>query len=208
MKFTISAILLLLQTSMFAQSEIEPNISFFKEVVVSEGIDLVLEQGDRPGLKIAYVGVKPEALTIENEQQKLSISLKGCPDKCPEEELKVYQNSQIIAYVTYTSLSKLVIYGNNEVIGLSPISSGKFVLESFGENRISFREVTARKFHLTLYGENHFTVKKGTVATLRVKEYGDNQINARNIIADDVKVVPWVTVEGATRNPEELSGYH
>ncbi|MGD1891611.1 MAG: GIN domain-containing protein [Cyclobacteriaceae bacterium] len=207
MKFTTS-FLLLFPFTLLAQSQIERDVFPFKEVIVSEGIDLVLKQGDRPGLRISYAGIKPEAISIENQHKALSISLEGCPERCLEEAAKAYRNSQVTAYVTFTSLSKLVIYGSNEVIGQSPITSRKFVLESFGENRISLPEVKARKFKLNLYGENEVSIDYGEVSVYRLKEYGDNSINTWRIQSDKVKVVPWLIVEGVTRNPKELSSYH
>lgn len=194
---------LFLCLTLAAQDQLEPDVSAFNQLIVSDGIDVILEQGDSPNLKLSYVGIDPDAIVVENKRNKLAIYLKDFQNG----HLRVSETDQslkVIAYVTYTSLTKLVVKGDNDVIGLSPINAGKFVLESFGENRISLREVKARKFNLNLYGENEVTIDSGEALTYRLKEFGNNKINTWRIKTDRVKVVPWVIVEGITRDPRTI----
>lgn len=189
MRFTlILALTLALKISVFAQDQLEPDISRFTQVVVSEGIDLVLEQGNSPDLRLSYVGVDPNDIIVRNRGNKLKIYLEGCQNGCKEGVAKSYRNAKVIAYVTFTTLTKLIVKGDNEVISQSPIKAEKFVLRSFGDNNITPRAVNAYRWKTAFYGDSDLSVEDGAVTILKVKTYGDNVVNLRPVTSSISKV--------------------
>nr|WKN37478.1 DUF2807 domain-containing protein [Tunicatimonas sp. TK19036] len=171
-----------------AQETTQRTIESFTQVVVSEGIDLVLEQGDRPALRLAYTGLKPEVIVTQVSGKKLKIYLEGCKRGCAESAQREYRGSKVIAYLTYTELRKLVVMGDNEVINKSPIQASKFILRSYGDNTITLRNVEANRWKAALYGDSDLLVENGKVSTLKIKAYGDNTINTRQVTSGISKV--------------------
>lgn len=165
-------------------AQVEREISWFTRVTVSDGIDIVLQKGKVPELRLEYWGADPHAIITENKGNRLSIYM--------DEGTTLAEGTEVTVYLTYTTLKELTVLGNSHVVNKSPIMVDKFVLKSFGSNIIRLQEVQARKWRAAFYGENEFSAKKGKVVTLRVKEAGDNKLNFRQVTSDVVKVVPWV----------------
>ncbi|MGD1891610.1 MAG: GIN domain-containing protein [Cyclobacteriaceae bacterium] len=189
MKFSlVFTLVLTCAISVVAQEQITPKISSFSKVVASDKVNLVLEEGDYPALRLSYVGVDPEDIVVKNQGQKLEIYLEGCRNGCGDEVSKAYQHAAIIAYVTYTSLKKLVIKGDNQVLSLSPIQTDRFILRSYGDNSISLRAVEADFWKTAFYGDSRLTVEEGEVNTLKVKTYGDHDIQLQDVASQVSKV--------------------
>ena len=179
---------ILLSHSSLAQQASQRTISAFSRVEVSEGIDLVLEQGSSPALKLTYSGVEPEAIITEVSGKKLKIYLKGCHRGCKESVQRAYRSTKVIAYLTYTTLEKLVVMGDNEIINKSPIRANRFVLRSYGDNAITLRDVQADYWKAALYGDSNLSVENGRVSTLKIKAYGDNTINTQLVDSRTSKI--------------------
>lgn len=178
----------LLAGALAAQETLQRPIKPFTEVVVSEGIDLVLEHGSAPSLRLTYTGLKPEVIVTRVSGKKLKIYLEGCKRGCVESARQEYRGSKVIAYLTYTELRKLVVMGDNDVINKDPIQARKFTLRSFGDNTITLRNVEADRWKVALYGDSDLTVENGQVSTLKIKAYGDNTINTRQVSSNISKV--------------------
>jgi hypothetical protein len=188
-KFTLNLTLsLLLFSSVLAQEQMAPEVTSFSKVVVSDKVNLVLEEGNTPALRLSYVGVDQEDIVVKSKGQKLEIYLEGCRNGCGDNVYQAYQHAEIIAYVTYTSLTKLIVKGDNEVISLSPIQTDRFILRSYGDNNISLKEVRADFWKTAFYGDSRLTVEEGKVNTLKVKTYGDHDIQLQDVISRVSKV--------------------
>lgn len=174
--------------SLPAQDQITSKVNSFSKVVVSDKVNLVLEEGDAPALRLSYFGVDPEDIVVKSQGQKLEIYLEGCRNGCGDKVYQAYQHTEIIAYVTYTALKKLIVKGDNEVISLSPIQTDRFVLRSYGDNNISLKEVQADFWKTAFYGDSRLTVEEGRVNTLKVKTYGDHDIQLQHVISRVSKV--------------------
>jgi len=182
MKFSLIFILtFVLSIAAWAQEQLSPQVGSFSQVVVSDKVNLVLEQGDSPALRLSYLGVDPEDIVVRRSGQKLEIYLEGCRNGCGDNVYEAYQNTKVIAYVTYTSLKKLIVKGDTEVIALSPIQTDRFILRSYGDNSISLREVRADFWKTACYGDSRLTVEEGKVNTLKVKTYGDHDIQLQDV---------------------------
>lgn len=191
MKRTLLLSLLIFGTALggvFAQETAQRTISAFSRVEVSEGIDLVLEQGARPALELVYTGLAPEKIITEVSGKKLRIYREGCKRGCKESVQRSYRGARVIAYLTYTTLERLVVMGDNEVINKSPIRVDKFVLRSYGDNTITLRDVQADRWKAALYGDSDLSVENGQVTRLKIKAYGDNMINTQKVASSTGKI--------------------
>lgn len=157
----------------------------FSQVIISDGIDLIIDEGNEQKIELSYFNVSQEDIITEVKGKKLKIYLKGCKRGC---RYDMYPNAHVEVRLTYKTLDKLVVLGDNEVQHLSDIGGKKFTLKSYGNNQISFNEIHARKFKTSLYGDNDLRIHGGEVERLKVKAFGDHQIRLSELVCATGKV--------------------
>lgn len=157
----------------------------FSQVVISNGIDLTLEEGETQKIDLSYFNVSQEDIIAEVKGKTLNIYLKGCKRGCKYDR---YPHAEVQVRLTYKTLDKLVVMGSNEVHLLSKIAGDKFTLKSYGDNRISFNEIHTKKLKTSLYGDNVLRVEGGEVERLKVKAFGDHRIELSQLACISGKV--------------------
>lgn len=157
----------------------------FSQVVISDGIDLILDYGEEQTMDISYFNVNQEDIITEVKGKKLRIYMRGCKRGCKND---AYTHADVQIRLTYKDLDKLVVMGDNDVQHLNNISSNKFTLKSYGDNRISFNEIHTRKFKTSLYGDNELQIEGGEVERLKVKAFGDHKIKLSKLACVTGKV--------------------
>lgn len=172
----------------YASVSSEVNIQIakpFSQVVVSDGIDLILNYGEEQTMDISFFGIDQDDIITEVKGKKLSIYLKDCKRGCRH---NIYPNARVEVRLTYKALEKLVVMGDNDVQHLNDITSKKFTLKTYGDNRVSLKEVHAQKFKTSLYGDNELRIEGGEVEKLKVKAFGDHQIRLSKLVCSTGKV--------------------
>ena len=172
-------------TLLFAQNTIQRDIKPFKKVMVSDGIDLVLTQGPSNKLELAYRNVEEKDIITKVEGNKLKIYLAGCRYGCHTDD---HEFARVTAYLTYETLEKLIVRGDNEVTAKSDIHTKKFTLRSMGDGEISLKSVHADRMKAAFYGDSGLEIGGGAVEHLRIKSFGDNTMNLRELPSQFTKI--------------------
>jgi len=188
-KNLIAAIVTIASVNSVLAQEITKSLPDFRKVVVSPRINLVLEKGDHPGIRLAYDNVAPEEINIEVKHKTLRIYLDDAKvterterySSHPTEKRSVYYNATITAYVTYNDIEHLEVRGSQEVSCNSPITAERFTLKAYGENTIKLISVKADYLKTSLYGENKLFISGGKAEFQKYKLFGENKIDAQSL---------------------------
>src|SRR4030095_16180473 len=177
-KAVLSALLLLVSVSVTAQTKIvEP----FSKVVVSPYIQVTFVQGDEESVTINDIKVDRDKLHVEVTNKTLRIYLEGAKDipksekdysNGYEETHPLYNNTSVVATVTYKTLEALSIRGEEEQLCKSAITSERFTLKIYGESEVTFNELNLQELEATIYGEGSLKIKSGSVKEQNYTCYG------------------------------------
>ncbi|MCA6074825.1 head GIN domain-containing protein [Fulvivirga sedimenti] len=170
-----------------AQQSFERETGDFNRLVLSPHINLVLETGDTPGVRIEYDNVDKHEINVEVNGSTLRIYLEHAKMIEKTEQVNyhyskgIYDGAEVTAYVTFTELEMLEIRGDQWVKVQSPINARQFKLKIYGENDVTFDRVNAEYFKVSLFGENELTVKNGDVEYQKYTLYGDNSVEVSGL---------------------------
>ncbi|HEY9007700.1 MAG TPA: DUF2807 domain-containing protein [Ohtaekwangia sp.] len=187
MKATLIILALLFVTALaFGQGEITKDLRSFNRIIASTKVNLILEEGDHEGIRLAYSGVSPDKINIVVKGKTLHIYLDDAKviDK-PEHDgdfhykRSPYHGATITAYVTYRELKHLEIRGTQELICKTPLKAKKFKLKAYGQNEITLASMNAEYLKTSLYGENDLKIKGGTAEYQKYRLFGENKIDTQ-----------------------------
>ena len=120
----LSALALALFSCPASAQEISKPLKEFSKIQVSPFISLVLEEGDTEHIRIEFAGIEPEKINYSVRGKKLRIYLDEAKYTGKTEEVftdghwqqvQVYRNVKVTAYVSYKSLKTLQIRGEEQV---------------------------------------------------------------------------------------------
>lgn len=174
-------------TSLFAQ-ELVRNLKPFTKVVASPRINLILDQGEEEKIRIVYKNVSKDKINIVVKGQTLQIFLddakkieKSYRDRWSDERKGMYEDAVITAYVTFATLEKLEIRGQQELTCNGAIVSDNFSLRAYGENEITLKSIKTDYFKVSLFGENKLKILSGKVVEQKYRLFGENGIDATDM---------------------------
>lgn len=98
------------------------------------------------------------------------------------------ETPRVIAYVTFTTLEKLVLMGDGKVLSKSPIIGEKFKLKAYGEQEILMHSVKTGILKTALYGDVKLEIHAGNTERQLVKSFGDNDIDLVNLQSSTGKI--------------------
>ena len=183
----LTVALLVLAVQLSAAQEIARDLKAFRKIVVSPKVNLILEKGDKEGIRLVYENVSPDKINIEVQGHTLRVYLDDA--KVTErterindfEKRSVYHNAVITAYVTYKELEHLEIRGNQELTCNGPIRAERFTLKAYGENEIQLASVKTDYMKTSLYGENDLKINGGKAEYQKYKLFGENKIDTEDL---------------------------
>lgn len=167
----------------FAQSHpLEP----FDKIMVSHRINLHLEEGDQETIRFEVENLDPDDIRYEVRHKRLNIFLDGARNTEPQMAYKgykrsIYSGGKVHAYVTYKSLKKLVVKGEETVSCKSPIDSDRFTLRLYGETDVELVSLNTGYLKVAMYGENELHINEGDIDTQRYTLYGENDIQVKDV---------------------------
>jgi hypothetical protein len=182
-------------STLFAQEK-EVIIGQFNKIILSPGIDLVLQQGEKEAVSIEFNGIESEKINAYVNKRTLKLYLDGAKMTPKYSKSKnemydysgdIYSGAKVTAYVTYSYLNKLEIRGDNLVVAENEIESQKFKVVAYGENEIVLPSINAIKTKVVLYGENDFAVTSGRSIKQTFKSFGENKISTADFEGQKVK---------------------
>ena len=177
-----------------AQEIAEP-LKEFSKIQLSPFISLVLEEGDTEHIRIEYAGIEPEKINYTVRGKKLRIYLDEAKytGKTEEvfsdghwQELQVYRNVKVTAFVSYKSLKKLQIRGEEKVSCSDSIRSRNFKISMFGESRADLAFVQADRLVVNAFGENDLLIRSGDAGFLKFRLFGENKIKTDGMYTERI----------------------
>jgi hypothetical protein len=162
----------------------------FNKIIVSPYIQVILVQGDHESVTINNIHVDSDKLHIEVNDKTLRIYLEGAKDfphnekdysnGCKETH-PLYDNTSVVATITYKTLEALSFRGEEDQLCKSPIEGDKFVLKIYGNSNVTFTEMNLEQLSATLYGEGTLEIKAGSVKEQKYTCYGESKVNSLGI---------------------------
>lgn len=195
--------LLILSSSLFLQAQTETDrldLQGFNKLVVSPRIDLHLIQGANESVELEFYDIDKSELVVDQSNKRLSLYLKDARSIEKTNKYKnkghkyregVYEGGKVIAFVTYSSLRKLVIKGEQIVTVEGSLFSDRLRLKMYGEPEVRFDELYAEKLHATAYGECDLTIRGGHAEKQKYVLYGESEVDAENMKTENCKVTSF-----------------
>lgn len=196
-QLTTLAILFCITFKLTAQVK---TLDHFDKVIVSPYIQVTLVEGNEESISIDNIQVSPEKLHVEVSDNTLHIYLDGAKDIPKNEKTyyngykeshALYNNTSVVATITYKTLHELSLRGEETQLCKSPIKGDAFTLNVYGESTITFNELNLQQLFATLYGEGTLDVKAGSVAEQRYICYGEGKINTLAITGSSGRLTAY-----------------
>jgi len=183
LKILLPVLFSLIGVAAFAQTKMT---SPFNKVIVSPYIQVTLVQGDQESVTVDDIHVGQDKLHIEVNDKTLRIFLDGAKDfphsekdhsNGYKETHPLYDNTSVVATITYKRLEALSFRGEEDQLCKSPINVDKLTLKIYGESNVTFNELNLQQLSATLYGESNLEIKAGTVKDQKYTCYGESKVN-------------------------------
>lgn len=183
-KHITALVMLCLTLKLSAQSK---TVAHFDKVIVSPYIQVTLVQGSEESVAVNAIQVAPHKLHIEVNNNVLHIYLEGAKEIPKNEKTyyngykeshALYNNTSVVATITYKTLNELSLRGEEEQLCKSAINNNEFTLNIYGESTVTFTKLNVQKLYATLYGEGELDIKAGTIKEQRYICYGEGKINS------------------------------
>jgi len=196
-KIVLSALILSVTVPVTAQTK---TVDHFNKVIVSPYIQVTFVQGDEESVTINDIKVDRNKLHIEVNDKTLRIWLEGAKDipknekdysDDHEETHPLYNNTSVVATVTYKMLDALSIRGEEEQLCKSAITGEKFTLKIYGESQVTFNKLELQELQAILYGEGSLKINSGTVKKQNYTCYGEGRINSLAITGNTSRITAY-----------------
>jgi hypothetical protein len=191
------AIMLLASLAGTAQTK---TVDHFTKVIVSPYIQVTFVEGDEESVTIDDSRVDENKLHIEVNNETLRIYLDGAKDipkyekdysSGHKESHPLYDNTSVVATITYRRLTALSFRGAEKHLCKSSINASKFSLTIYGESEVTLNELNAQEMETTIYGEASLNIKAGAVQEQRYTCYGEGHVNTLAIAGNTSRIVAF-----------------
>jgi Putative auto-transporter adhesin, head GIN domain len=185
MKTSAFLFLLLLCTAVMAQET--RKLPHFNSIVVSPHINLVLTHDESENVRLIHSGISENKINVEVNGEVLRIFLDDARVTSPRNRYNengyrwkesIYKDVSVTAYVSYRSIKRLEVRGEQNVTIDSIPSYSKIKIKAYGETRIDIASVDTEKLKVSLYGENSLKVRGGRTQHQVYRLFGENKIDA------------------------------
>ncbi len=173
-------------------------LEHFDRISVSPRIALKLTKGSEETVRFEFDQIDPDKINFKVSNKKLTIYLddartyersrRGRHGRWRE---SIYKGGRVTAYVTYRTLKKLVMKGEEDVSIPDPIDQASFVLRLYGESDVDIASLQTQDFKAALYGENELTIREGGAASQVYALYGENRIRTENFHCDRTRTTSF-----------------
>lgn len=173
----------------------------FTSIMVSNRINLVIQQGNNYNIKGIVENVKMEELVIKVEKGRLKVYLdkaklseKNKIDKSSGYKRKIgyYANNvKVNVVVTCNMVEKLEIRGEQEVTCEKLLDTDKFRLIVYGEPYLKFDYLSTEKLIARIHGESNVDIANGNIKFQSYLLFGENKINIKNVNNEKTKITSF-----------------
>lgn len=168
----------------------------FTKIIVSPHIDVVLQEGAEEKVEISSRNVDEQDIHVDIDGQTLRVYLEGARlgprnDKGNGYSRDWYRDARVTAYITYKSLKKLSVRGDQRVECEGTLKGKKFKLKSFGDNTVILSAVETDVFKAAMYGDNDLAIESGKSLKQKFVSFGDNEVRARDFEGEVTKATSF-----------------
>lgn len=188
---TFPLFLFIIASTAASAQEITHDLEHFTRIVASPRVNVILRQGDHESIRIVHQGITEDDINVKVTGKTLRIFLDHARKLEPMRRKSrygrresLYEGASVTAVVTYKSLHRIEIRGNQELTCEGPIDAWQFVVCAYGENEINLRSLHANYFKAKMYGENHLHIVEGKALDQKYVLYGENKIDASALRAE------------------------
>src|SRR6266487_2741985 len=176
-KLFFAILLLLTGISATAQTKM---VDHFTKVIVSPYIQVTFVEGDEESVTINQIKVDKNRPKYEKNHSNEH-----------EGSHPLYQNTTVVATVTYRTLTDLSLRGEETQLCKSALDAVKFTLKIYGESEVIFNELNAQELETTIYGEASLNLKAGSIKEQKYTCYGEGHINSLSIAGSSSRIIAF-----------------
>lgn len=175
-------------------------VESFNKVIVSPHIEVTFYEGDEESVVVESSEVSNDKLNIEVDGSTLRLYLDGAKTTTKAEKVKnndykgrrsLYDGTMVRAKVTYKTLERLSIRGEEMAKIESPIEQEDFHLTIYGESKVYFKEMTTEELTVSIYGESYLEIKGGSVGNQKYRAYGESEVNTLGMGNGSTKITAY-----------------
>jgi hypothetical protein len=188
MKQLLAIVFLLTGSLTYAQTEDSVRVKPFTGIVTSPRVHLVLQEGPVAQVRIVCHGVPRNRVNVKVTGHTLRIFLDHA--RILERQVRysphgskrgLYQGSSITAYVTYQTLNRIEMRGEESLTAAGTIHADKLKLKLYGVTSVDLKNVDADKLKVSLFGENNVLIRDGHANVQVYRLFGDNGIDTQGM---------------------------
>jgi len=172
----------------------------FDKLVAGPRIALILEAGTDESLRLEFDQIDPDAINFEVTNGTLRIYLDHARNierkyktRTRHGKIKesIYADGVVNAFITYRSIHKLVVKGEEYVRVNGTISERTFKLKVFGDMEITFSELNTDRLKVKMYGDCTLIVETGESDRQKYTLFGDHFINTEHFHGRKIKAMSF-----------------
>jgi len=175
---------------------LEKDLASFDKIILSPEINLAIVSGDHEKIRVDYQGIQEDQINIIVKGKTLKLFLdksRVIPKrrKIRTQNYKysesIYKQAQITAYVTFSTLKRLQVRGEETVLVQNISEVPSFKLKMYGESRVVIDNMACEKFKAVGFGENKLVIKEGYAYKQVYRLFGQNYVTINNLQGEKVK---------------------
>ncbi len=198
-----------MQTVIAQAKDLEP----FNAVAISPHISATFVEGDKESITINELLVSEDKVNIEIKSGKLYVYLDDAKNITKHEKVKkdgmkmkvpIYKKVVLNVTITYKSLDKMTIKGEQKITCESKIVTDDFRLTVYGEPEIVFEGIEAEEFVTTMHGAGLLKVKTGTTNYQKITAYGEGVFDLSELDNKTSRLVAYGEAEFYLQSSERI----
>ncbi len=172
----------------------------FNKVIISPHIEVTLVEGNSESVTIDNAKISRDKINVEVEGKTLRIYLDDARVITKSEKVdydnwkgrrSIYNGTMVTATITYKTLKKLSVRGEERVRVASAMNQEDLKLTLYGESKVYFDDLTTEKLVVSIYGESYLEITNGSVNHQVYRAYGESEVNASKINNRSTKITAY-----------------
>lgn len=172
----------------------------FDKIIVSPHIEAIFIQGTKPSIEVQSITVDVEKLQYEIVNNTLQVYLEGAKMVTENEKIEnngwkqkipIYKNTVAKVKITYATVDKFSIRGEEKIIFESPLDQEKCTMRIYGESEVLVKEAKLNDLRVAIYGESHLVIDSGSITNQKITAYGSSKVRTLNVATKNAKVTAY-----------------
>lgn len=186
-------------TQLLAQSA-TISVQSYNKIIISPHIEVTLQEGDDELVVIENSEVPRDKINVEVVNGTLKVYLDDAKTYTKSKKVKddewsgkqsAYSGTMVNATITYKSLKKLSVRGEETIRCTSTVDQQDFELTIYGESQVYFNEMNLHYLTVSIYGESYLEIESGRVSEQKYKAYGESEVNTLKMENSFTKITAY-----------------